>query len=81
MFAIFLTFPLLYFATGYGRPLDAIIYSLETSTFMEASKTGAESAKSALPIATRFVAGFERLVVTLQAGLFALALRRKFGRS
>ncbi len=80
--AIFLIFPLLYFATGYSRhPLDAITYSLKTSTFMEASKTSAEPAESALPIATKFVAGLERLAVTLQAGLFALALRRKFGRS
>jgi hypothetical protein len=78
---IFVLFPVLYFLTGYSHhPIDVIVHSLETSTFLEASKGGLEPAKSTLSIATRFVAGFERLAITFQAALFALAVQHKFGR-
>lgn len=81
LLGIFLLFPVLYLLTGYSQhPVDAIIHSLETSTFLEVAKSGSETAKNPLLIAPRFVAGFERLAVTFQAALFALAVQQKFGR-
>ena len=79
LLGIFVLFPILYWLTGYSHlAVDAIVHSLETSTFLEASKSS-ETLKN-LSIATRLVAGFERLAVTFQAALFALAIQRKFGR-
>jgi len=75
--AIFLFFPLLYILAGYSHEVSkAVLHSLETSTFLEASKDGADTE----PIVAKFVAGFERIAVTAQAGMFLLAVQRKFAR-
>lgn len=67
--------------TGYSHePIRAVLHSLETSTFLEVSKDAAETSKGTLPILGKFVAGFERIAVPVQAGLFALAVQRKFAR-
>jgi uncharacterized protein YjbI with pentapeptide repeats len=77
LIGVFLVFPLLYLWTGNNHHIvDAVIHSLETSAFMEAARNGGGT----IPIATRFISGFERLLIVFQAGLFVLAIQRKFGR-
>lgn len=82
--AIFIFFPLLYVVAGLSHdpvdPVKAILHSLEISTFLETPKGATEAARDGVPIAAKFVAGFERLAVPFQAALFALAIQRKFGR-
>ena len=79
--AIFIVFPLLYLVAGLSHdPVKAILHSSETSTFLETPKSATDSARDGVPIAAKFVAGFERLAVPLQAARFALAIQRKFGR-
>jgi hypothetical protein len=79
--AIFVFFPLLYMLSGYSHEIwRAILHSLETSTFLEGSKEAGTAAKDTVPIAAKFVAGFERIAVPVQAGMFALAVQRKFAR-
>jgi small-conductance mechanosensitive channel len=78
--AVFLVFPFLYWATRYSADfLHDLVHSLETSTFLEVPKDAAGHAV-ADPILARFVAGFERITVPVLAGVFALAIKRKFER-
>ena len=77
LIAVFLVFPGLYLWTGYAHHVvDAVIHSLETSAFMAAARNSDDP----VSIAARFISGFERLLVAFQAGLFVLAVQRKFGR-
>jgi hypothetical protein len=79
--AIFLFFPLLYILSGYSQQISrAVLHSLEVSAFLESSKDSGASPGAIVPIAAKFVAGFQRLAVSVQAGIFALAVQRKFSR-
>jgi uncharacterized protein YjbI with pentapeptide repeats len=79
--AVFVIFPLLFILSGFSHDLlKAILHSLETSTFLETPKISAEGIKDGIPIAAKVVAGFERILVPFQAGLFLFAVQRKFGR-
>jgi uncharacterized protein YjbI with pentapeptide repeats len=79
--AIFLFFPLLYILAGYNHQISrSVLHSLEISAFLESSKDSAVSPGEIVPITAKFVAGFERMAVSVQAGIFALAVQRKFSR-
>jgi uncharacterized protein YjbI with pentapeptide repeats len=73
---VLVVFPTLYLMLGLqGGAGSAVLHSLEVSTFMEATTTTTSQ------IAIRVVEGIERLLVPLQAGLFALAVNRRLGQA
>jgi uncharacterized protein YjbI with pentapeptide repeats len=79
--AIFLFFPLLYILSGYSHQISrTVLHSLEISAFLESSKDSGVSPAAIVPITAKFVAGFERMAVSVQAGIFALAVQRKYSR-
>jgi hypothetical protein len=71
---VFIVFPALYMVIGGDDDaLGATLRSLEVSTFLTAEDEVTDTP-------TRFIEGFERLVVPLQAGMFVLAVNRRLGR-
>jgi len=72
---LFAVFPVLYIAANISNDLaEAIVHSLEVSTFLEKNTTGT------VLILGRLVEGFQRIVVPVQAGLVLLAIKQKFER-
>jgi hypothetical protein len=75
LFIIFVFFPALYLITemptSWGQ---AFLRSLESATFLN------NAMKDDISLYTRFVIGFERILVPLQAGLFLWAFKQKFKR-
>lgn len=73
--AIFLFFPALYLVSGVvDDSVKAVLHSLEVSTFLKGNSETTEM------IFGRFMEGFQRIIVPLQAGLFVLAIKRKYER-
>lgn len=73
--AVFIFFPALYLASGVAdEAVRAIVHSLEVSTFLEGNPGMTEA------LLGRFIEGCQRILVSLLAGLFVLAIKRKFER-
>ncbi len=76
LFFVLLLFPGLYVLTGVASDVvNAVLHSLEVCTFLKSS------GDVPLPVLGRFVDGFERILVGLQAGLFLVTVKRRFGRN
>jgi hypothetical protein len=72
---IFVVFPAAYLLLGaVDGVARAVLHSLEVSTFLSPAR------EVALNVPGRFVEGFERLLVPLQAAMLTLAVRRRFAR-
>jgi uncharacterized protein YjbI with pentapeptide repeats len=72
---VFVFFPVAYAFTDPELSFrTAVLHSLQVSTFLETA------VRHPVPLPTQFFAGFERIAVTLQAGLVALTIRRQFTR-